>query len=131
MREAGLGSAPVSVDPRTRAMAGVALVVAAAATAAPVRLLAAFGVAPADVTGAAAFGWRLFAMRNVWIAVQALRGDPSAEAAFLPVQVLDQAVFWHAYATRSVPRRASVLAATASGVIVALDLARRRSLPRW
>ncbi len=120
----------MSVDPRTRAMAAIALVVAAGATAAPVPFLRAFGIAPADVTGAAAFGWRLFAARNVWISVRALGGDPSAEAAFLPVQVLDQAVFWHAYATRSVPRRASVLAAAASGVIVALDLSRRRSAGR-
>ena len=38
---------------------------------------------------------------------------------------MDQVVFWHAYRTRSVPRRAAVLAAAASGAIVALDLRRR------
>lgn len=117
----------MTVDPRTRAMAGIALAVAAGSALAPAPFLRAFGIDRADVTGTAAFGWRLFAARNVWIGVRALRGDRSAEAAFLPVQALDQAVFWHAFATRSVPRRASLLAAGASGVIVALDLARRRA----
>lgn len=130
MRRRGPTLRRMSVDPRTRAVAAVALAVAAGCTAAPTPFLRLFGIHPADVTGAAAFGWRLFAMRNVWISARALRGDPSAEAAFLPIQLLDQAVFWHAFATRSVPRRASVLAAAVSGVIVALDLARRRSVHR-
>ena len=55
-----------------------------------------------------------------------MRGDPTARNAFLPVQLLDQAVFWHAFGTRSVPRRAAVLAAATSGVIIALDVKRRR-----
>lgn len=120
----------MNIDPRTRVVAGIALAVAAGSTLAPAPFLRLFGIAPDQVTGAAAFGWRLFAMRNVYVGVQALRGNATAEAAFLPIQVLDQAVFWQAFATRSVPRRASVMAAAASGVIIALDVARRRAAGR-
>lgn len=77
---------------------------------------------------AGAFGWRLFAVRTAYLSVQAWRRDRSAREAFLPVQALDQVVFWHAFATRSVPRRAALLAAATSGAIIALDLHRRRAL---
>jgi hypothetical protein len=107
-------------------MTTIAAVVALGSAASPRQFLRPFGVDPADVTGAAELGWRLFAVRTGYLAVRAARGDASAQAAFLPVQALDQAVFWHAFATRSVPRRAAVMAAGASGAIVALDLARRR-----
>lgn len=117
----------MGVDPRTKVMAGIALGVAGGVMVAPVRFLGVFGIPPDQVTGAARFGWRLFAVRNVVIAGAALRGDPSAEAAFLPAQALDQAVFWHALARGSVPARGVVLAASVSAVIVALDLVRRRS----
>lgn len=82
---------------------------------------------PDEVTGAAELGWRLFAVRTGYLGVRAARGDAAAQAAFLPVQVLDQAVFWHAFAVRSVPRRAAAMAAGASAAIVALDVARRRA----
>jgi len=112
-------------DRPTQAMAAIAGTVAAASALSPRTLLRAFGIAPAEVTGAAAFGWRLFAVRTGYVAVQALRADASATASFLPIQAMDQVVFWHAYRTRSVPRRAAVLAAVTSGAIVALDLRRR------
>ena len=70
-------------------------------------------------------GWRLVAARNVYISALALRGNETARDAFLPIQLLDQVVFWHAIATRSVPRRAGLMAAGASGAIIALDVARR------
>jgi hypothetical protein len=112
-------------DRETQLMASIALVVAAAATFAPRGFLRLFGIDAAQATGAGTFGWRLFAMRNVWVGVNALRGERWAAEAFLPVQLLDQAVFWQAYASRSVPRRAAVQAAAASGVIIALDVRRR------
>ena len=86
-----------------------------------------FGIAPREVTGAAAFGWRLFAVRTGYLSALAWRGDETARAAFLPVQLLDQVVFWHVFAARSVPRRAALLAAGTSGAIVALDVRRRRA----
>ena len=109
-----------------RATAAIALGVAAGSALAPRAFLRVFGIAPEEVTGAAAFGWRLFAARTGYLGARAWSGDAAARDAFLPVQLLDQAVFWHAYATRSVPRRATVMAAATSGVIVALDLRRRR-----
>ena len=110
-----------------RGMATIGAAVAAGTALSPRRFLRVFGIAPADVTGAAEFGWRLFAARTAYISALAWRGNRVAEEAFLPVQLLDQAVFWHAYATRSVPRRAAVMAAGASGAIIALDLVRRSS----
>ncbi len=102
-------------------MAAIAGTVAAGAALSPRHLLRPFGVTPREVTGAAAFGWRLFAVRTAYLAARAWRGDPAARAAFLPVQLLDQLVFWHAFATRSIPRRGAVLAAAVSGAIIVLD----------
>ena len=110
---------------RTEAI--IALLVAAAATASPRLMLRVFGIAPREVTGAAALGWRLFGVRTAAIGAAALRGDERAQAVFLPVQIADQAVFAHALRTRAVPRRAAVMAMATSGVIVALDLAARRA----
>lgn len=112
-----------------RAMATIGISVGVAAAFAPVRLQRTFGVPNDHITPAGDFGWRLFAMRNLYLGGLALAGERSAIAAFLPVQVLDQVVFWHAFANRSVPRRTSALAAAASGVIIGMDLVRRRSDP--
>jgi len=99
--------------------------VGAAATAAPGLLQRAFGIPAGDITGAGRLGWRLFATRNLYLTLRAVQGDPSAVAAFGQVQALDQVVFWHAFATRSVPRTTSVLAALTSLAIVGLDAHRR------
>src|SRR3712207_4342917 len=98
-------------------MALIGATVAAASAISPRTLLRLFGIEPREVTGAAAFGWRLFAVRTAYLSRAAWEGDPAARAAFLPIQLLDQAVFWHAFAVRSVPRRASLLAAATSAVI--------------
>ena len=113
-------------DPETQAMAAIGGTVAVASALSPRAFLRVFGVDPDEVTGAAAFGWRLFAVRTAYLSALAARGNSTAESAFLPVQLLDQLVFWHAFATRSVPRRAALLAAGTSGVIIGLDLLRRR-----
>lgn len=112
-------------DPNTRAMAAIGGTVSVLTAIAPRTFLRPFGIPPEEVTGAAAFGWRLFAVRTAYLSALAARGDTTARDAFLPIQILDQAVFWHAYAQRSVPRRAPVLAAVTSGAIIALDLRRR------
>ena len=107
-------------------MAAIAGGVAMASAVSPRTFLRIFGVPPEEVTGAAELGWRLFAVRTGYLGGLGMRGDPTARDAFLPVQLLDQAVFWHAFGTRSVPRRAALLAAATSGVIIALDVQRRR-----
>lgn len=113
-------------DNATRGMAAVAAGVATASMLSPRAFLRLFGIPGHEVTGAAAFGWRLFAVRTGYLSALAARGDDAAVAAFLPVQLLDQVVFWHAFATRSVPRRASLLAVATSGAIIVLDLRRRQ-----
>jgi hypothetical protein len=117
----------VSQTAATKAMAAIGAAVASAAAVSPRHFLRPFGVPEEEVTGAAELGWRLFAVRTAYISGRALSGDEEAVRAFLPVQVLDQAVFWHAFATRSVPRRAAVLAAATSAAIIGLDLARRNA----
>lgn len=99
--------------------------VGVAAALSPALLQRAFGIPAGDITGAGQLGWRLFAARNLYLTLRAVRGDASAVAAFGQVQALDQAVFWHSFATRSVPRTTSVLAAMTSLAIVGLDAHRR------
>ena len=106
-----------------RAVAGIALSVGTGVALAPGRFARLYGLPTRAMTGTAAFGWRLFAVRTLVIGGAALAGSPAARAAFVPVQILDQLVFLHALATRSVPRRAALLAMGTSGAIVALSLA--------
>jgi hypothetical protein len=113
----------------TRAMASIGLAVATGAALSPRALVRAYRIPAREMTGAGAFGWRMFAVRTGYLAVQAIRGDASARAAFLPIQVLDQLVFAHAFRTRSIPRPAAVAAMLTSGAIVALDLQRRSAQP--
>lgn len=130
--EAAPGSVRYSCMPWTsqhsqRAMITIGGAVGLAAGVAPAHLQRAFGIDAADVTGSNRLGWRLFATRNLYLTARALQGDPTAVAAFGQLQALDQVVFWHAFASRSVPRITAVLAATTSAAIVALDLHRRSS----
>jgi hypothetical protein len=113
-------------DRATTTMAGIAGAVALGSALVPRHFLRLFGVAPEEVTGATRLGFGLFATRNAYVAMNALRDDPAAKAAFLPLQALDQVVFWHAYATRSIPRPGALLAISVSGAIVAIDLRRRK-----
>ncbi len=101
--------------------------IGAFAALAPRAFLRVYGMRDRDITGTAEFGWRLFGVRNLVISTAALRGDASARAAFLPVQIADQAVFAHALVTGSVPRRSALLAMGTSGAIIALDVAARRA----
>ncbi|HYP48110.1 MAG TPA: hypothetical protein VEQ61_05685 [Thermoleophilaceae bacterium] len=117
-------------DGAARGMAAIGGAVASGSALSPRTFLRRFGLRGAEVTGAAELGWRLFAVRTAYLSALAASGDEAARRAFLPVQVLDQAVFWQAFATRSVPRRAAVMAATASGVIIVLDLTRRAQCSR-
>lgn len=115
-------------DRRTQTMAAIAATVGVAAALAPRATLRLFGVPARDVTGATAFSLRLFAGRNIYLAARALQGDQSAVRAFLPLQVLDQAVFWHAFATRAIPRPGAALAAGVSLIIIVVDRRRRLDL---
>jgi len=117
------------VDRETQAMAAIGGTVSVASAMFPRLFLRLFGVPSREVNGVATFGLRLFAARTAYLSVLALRGNTTARDAFLPIQLLDQVVFWHAFKTRSIPRPGAVLAAAVSGVIVALDVRRRLSPP--
>ena len=108
------------------AMIAVGGAVGIAAAVSPRLLQRTFGIPEDAIKGAGQLGWRLFAARNLYLSARALRGDQVAIDAFGHLQALDQVVFWHAFATRSVPRVTSLLAAATSGVIVGLDVHRRR-----
>lgn len=110
-----------------RCMATIGAVVSTGVAVSPRTFLRPFGIQAEEVTGAGALGWRLFAARTGYLSARALAGDGAARESFLPIQLLDQGIFWHAFATRSVPRRAAAMAAATSGAIVALDSIRRRT----
>jgi len=109
----------------SQGMAGIAAIVALGTAFSPRLFFGVFGIRPEDVNGTALFGWHLFAVRTGLLALLAARGSRTALDAFLPIQLLDQAVFWQAFVTRSVPRRASLMAAAVSALIIAVDLYRR------
>ncbi len=110
-----------------RTTAGIGVAVGLGALVAPARLLRLYGVNPNELGGAGELGWRLFAVRNLFVGGAALGGNHTARAMVLPVQAADQALFVHALRTGSVPARAGIGAMATSGVIVALELAARRA----
>lgn len=103
-------------------MAAIGGSVAVASALAPRPFLRLFGTPAADITPAAVLGWRLFAVRTAALTGLAAAGSATARDVFLPVQVLDQLSWW---TTPGLPARTRLMATTASGAIVALDLRRR------
>lgn len=110
----------------TQGMAAVGLSVGLGAALSPESVARAYGIPRSEMTGAGAFGWRLFGVRTVYLSARVMRGDHGAARAFLPIQALDQIVFAHAYRTRAIPRPAAALAMTTSGAIIVLGLMGRR-----
>jgi hypothetical protein len=104
------------------APAAIALAVGGLALASPRTLLRLYGVDRRELTGAGAFGWRLFAVRNLVTGVSALRANEGARRLILPVQAVDQLVFAHAWKTRAVPRGAAAMAMLTSGAIIVSTL---------
>jgi hypothetical protein len=122
-------STPSGPDAETlyRGASGIALAVGILALVSPRLLVRVYGIDPAQMTDAGAFGWRLFAVRNIVIGTAGLTGHPAARDVTLLVQAPDQLVFLHAYRTRSIPRPTAVLAMITSGLVAgACALARTR-----
>ena len=111
-----------------RAMIALGGGVGLAAAFAPTLLQRSFGIPLSDVTGSNRLGWRLFATRNLYLTARAMQGDSIAIDGFGHLQALDQVVFWHAFAERSVPRPTAVLAAATSAAIIGFDMHRRSDL---
>lgn len=109
-----------------RIVAILALLVGVGSALAPGRMSRVFGMPADGMTGTAAFGWRLFAVRNLVVGGAALAGSVSARRSILPVQLFDQMVFLHALATKSVPRRSALLAMATSAAIIATSVVASR-----
>lgn len=102
-------------------VAGFALLIGIGALLFPRTLLRIYGVDPSELGGAGALGWRLFAVRHLVIAGAALSGHRQARDVVLAVQLPDIAIFARCYATRSIPRRTSVLALASAGSVALLS----------
>lgn len=122
-----MGLTAPGVDRRTAGMAAIGATVSVSSTVAPRTFFRLFGLPAEQATPGAVLGWRLMAVRTAAISALAARGNETARDLFLPVQLADQAAWWTAYARGDLPRRTTVMAAAASGAIIALDLARRLS----
>lgn len=108
----------VTEDRELQVMAGIAAAVAALSIGRPQLLARILLLDPDELTGTARFALRLFATRNAWIVWRSLAGDVEVQEAYVPVQYLDQAVFWGSALDGSIPKRSAALAATISGAII-------------
>ena len=114
-------------DRFTRGMAAIGSAVSLASATVPGRFLSLFGIGEED-NGAGRLAWRLFAVRTGAVCALAAAGNETAQRAFLPIQVMDQAAWWWGYSRGEIPLRTAASAAAASGAIIALDLKRRAEL---
>lgn len=111
-----------------RGVASYALAIGIGALFAPRLLLRVYGVPPDELTGIGEMGWRLFAVRQIWIAAAAFAGDARARDAMLAIQAPDLIIFAGTYRRRSIPRATSVLALLSAGAVATLSaLARSRT----
>ena len=110
---------PVIEDRELQVMAALATAVAALSIGRPRLLARLLLLDPDEVTGTTRFALRLFATRNVWVVWRSLAGDEQVQDAYVPVQYLDQAVFWGSALDGSIPKRSAALTAAVSGVIIA------------
>ncbi len=106
---------------RAVAAAGISLGAGAAVAPGPLSRLA--GLPAGEMTGTAALGLRLFAVRSLVVGDAALTGSRQARRIVLPIQLLDEVVFFHTLATGSVPRRLALMAIATSGAAIAACLA--------
>ncbi len=91
----------------------------------PRLLLRAYGADPDQLNGTGMFGWRLFAIRNIFVAGAALAGNKQARDTVFVLQGPDLLLFAHCYRTRSIPRITSALAMVSAGLVATLGLLAR------
>jgi len=110
-----------------RSAAAIGLLVGIGSLLFPKALLRIYGVTE-EPSGIGLLGWRLFAVRNIWVGSQALNGSQAARDTVLAVQPPDILVFWHSYRAGHVPLPATIAATcTASAVLAISCLARSRA----
>ncbi|HKJ36652.1 MAG TPA: hypothetical protein VKA36_08810 [Solirubrobacterales bacterium] len=74
-----------------------------------------------------AFGWRLFAIRNIYTSSRALLGDQGARDAVMLMQPPDMAVFILSYRAGRLPGLTTVLALISAAAVLAASAFARRS----
>lgn len=109
-----------------RTIVGIELAIGAGATLAPDKLIAAYGMKPSDMNGIGAFGFRLFGIRNLAVALANATGQQWADDFTLYIQAPDIAMFAHAYKSGYVPKQAAAGALATAGLVTGLALAARR-----
>jgi hypothetical protein len=126
-REAGARRVrPMPPETLRRAEAGIGLAVGTAATVSPRTTLRLFGISADAVTAQrrSAGGCSVYERPSS----RAPRSGATIGSQSVSARAgADQAVFLHAHRSKSVPRRASLMAIATSGAIVALDLLARRA----
>jgi hypothetical protein len=109
-----------------RTIVGIEGAIGVGAILAPEKLVALYGVPSGEVTGIAAFGMRLFGIRNLAVALANAGGQQWARDFTLAIQAPDIAMFAHAYKTGYVPKQAAAGALATAGLVTALSLAAKR-----
>lgn len=105
---------------------GIESAIGLGAILAPEKLVALYGVPASEVTGIAAFGMRLFGIRNLAVGLANARGARWAKDFTLAIQAPDIAMFAHAYKSGYVPKQAAAGALATAGLVTALSLAARK-----
>lgn len=116
--EAGTGAPEVTTTDRLLGAVGIG--VGLSFVVAPRLVFRLFGMDPAEVTDGAKFGWRLFAARNLIIGGAVASGSAGAQQLVVPIQAVDQVVFWASWKRGEIPLRTAVMSAATSGVVIAL-----------
>lgn len=106
-------------------MASVAIAASIASGFAPTFFHRLFGLREGD-SGASRLAWRLFGARTAALGVLALRDNQTAISLFGPLQIADQVSWWFGYRRREVSLPTALVATGVSGIIIGLDLDRRR-----
>lgn len=107
--------------------AGVAFFIGIGALLFPKTLLKVYGVKE-PLSGPGVFGWRLFALRNIWTGGRALTGDPAAREMIMLLQPPDIALFLKSYRDGDIPLITTIMACiTASSVMIVSAIARSKS----
>ena len=103
-----------------RVLGAIGIVVGLSFAVAPRLVFRVFGMDPDELTNGAKFGWRLFAARNLIVGGAVASGSAGAQQLVIPIQAVDQVVFWVSWKRGEIPLRTAVLSAATSGVVIAL-----------
>jgi hypothetical protein len=110
----------MEVNTTQRALGAVGILVGLSFVFAPRLVFRLFGMNPGELTNGAKFGWRLFAARNLVIGTAVASGSRGGQQLVVPIQAVDQAVFWVSWKRGEIPLRTALMSAATSGLVIAL-----------